>query len=311
MLSITRIDFSIKQSDILFLFLFIFIYQAQANEPPKIAIIKNAPPQLYRSSDNSISNVSQVIAKATSLPPLKLQNLTQQYTKLSTSSDLIFHGQVVDVQYMAAETNTSVNYPLTYITFSIIETLQGNFTENEIVLMVPGMGLTKTNKFALIKNRPIFATDDELIIFLSEGTLNGPKFIHHLFVIDGVLYDDQSHEIIKGENNEILRGELVFQSKIFERPLGVGTFKLIREHSDISASSREFNQSNNSIQPQNSGYSKLNVFDFKDLLQKNKAPSKTSNKLPLKKGQTKTIKSANAILPLFFSKKTGLSRGKK
>ncbi|MBE9527045.1 MAG: hypothetical protein IME94_08735 [Proteobacteria bacterium] len=258
---------------------------------------------------DTISTFNIQPMRARSSEQAKYKNLDQQLSEFSEFSDLIFHGKVVDVEYLSAETETDIDYPLTYITFSIIEFIQGDYVEKEIILMMPGVGYTKHYTFVLSSHLPTFAKDDELVIFLANDMINGPKYVHHFFVIDNNIYDDESCEILINDNDEILRGEIVPQSKIFERPLGVGTLRLIRESSDINLSNNEDNRNNKSFHDYESDYSTINAYSFKEILQKKKKhKAKRKKNARWNKNVNKVLKSADPFAHLLFSKKDGLVR---
>lgn len=238
------------------------------------------------------------------------ESLTQQIAATSAASDLVFHGQVVDVAYRAAATETRHDFPLTYVTFSILDIVQGDYSGHEVVLMMPGMGLTLDGRFVWRSYQPIFSKGDELIVFLAGGAVNGPRYLHHFFVVDGRMYDNDSHEILGNNNDEILRGGIVPQSRIFERPLGAGTLRLIRKKSGIGPDG-SLDASRRPVGPKLSTHLPLGVRGFGDLVRR-RAPERpaTAAQAP-RPGESRgldTLESADIAAPLFYSRQSGLVR---
>jgi hypothetical protein len=257
-----------------------------------------------------VFDLTPLAAKSSALP--KYKNLDQKIATISQSSNLVFHGQVVAVEYQSAETNNGTDYPLTYITFSITEVLQGNYRDSEIDLMMIGMGRTPRNTFVFRSDRPILAKDDELIVFLAKGIVNGPVYIHHFFVVDGDVYDNQSCELVRGENDEILRGAVFPQPKILERPLGIGSLRLILKHSDNTASGEKIEKNKKLLHSEASTFGALNVEGFKELLPKKRKLYQLKKAIKKTKSNTainnQSLKSADINLSLFFSTQEGLVR---
>ncbi len=243
-------------------------------------------------------------------------DLGRQIETLSQAADLVFHGQVTDVEYQEAMTDADGSFPITYVTFSIFEVWQGRFDAKEIVLMMAGVGWTQQGIYATSSDLPILAEGDELVIFLTQGKVNGPDYLHHFFVLNGSLYDDLSHEIVRDESNGIWRGEDVSKKEILERPLGVGTLRLIRENTENVGSNSQ--RGGNKISqrliniPTVQGYWPLSVQDFSGLLQQKVQSSKLRQQTGSKNTVSNTaVQSANKDIPLFISSEVDAVRRKK
>lgn len=166
--------------------------------------------------------------------------LDQALSDAAAESDLIIHGVIHRVDYRSAATGSDGGtpsgtnaVPLTYLTIAVSEVLAGHYQDAKIVVLLPNVGwIPSTQSFRQSSRLPLLAADDELVLFLAAGTLNGPRYVEHYFVVDGNLYGNLSREVVVDDDDRLWLGHVVSQPRILERPLGVGTMRFIRTHSD-------------------------------------------------------------------------------
>lgn len=233
--------------------------------------------------------------------------LNRELAAALAASDLVFHGKIVEVEYLTADTPTSVRHPLTYLTFEIAEVLRGDYPKDRIVLMLSGIGRTPDGGFALSSSYPVLAKGDELVMFLAAGSVNGPTYVHHLFAIDGQLFTDDSRALVVDDAGTIRPGAADPRSAILERPLGKDGVWLVRDPPAPEPQPSAANSPHARVAAV-AATSRLTVERLRGAVPALSPPARagTPQAFARSVAEHKSVDSANQTLPLFYVPRHGL-----
>ena len=157
------------------------------------------------------------------IPASKPKSVKGYWQQKFKTSPFVLHAKVTDVTYGITKNADGSKNPVTYVSYEILGSLKGKYSESKAVLSFSYFGPVGdgSDNIMMAEGVPIFVAGDELILFLkSNGNeLNSVDDESILFVYQDNIYTSDSHPLLIDKGQDVALGKSEEIDSILDRDL--------------------------------------------------------------------------------------------